>query len=134
MSDNRETAYIVAGSTKDTVYLNPVNNTSNIISVNGMTPAADGTITVTVGPGPNNTNASKFYFFGAVRIVYPKVIEYDKNGVIKIDLGNSTTTTSGNWNNLTSATGNETVADLINTEGNHTGFSIWVNDAFHRSK
>jgi lysophospholipase L1-like esterase len=130
VTDNRETRYIVSGSTNDTVYLNPSNNTSNVVTVSKMVPSSDGKITITTSPGTNNTNSSKFYFFGAVKMIYTKEIVYDSDGVIKIDFGSAATTTAGNWNNLTSYAGNETISDLINTEGNSTGFSIYVNDAF----
>lgn len=130
VTDNREAQYVVTGSTTETVYLDAANNTSNVVTVSGMIPAADGTIKITASPGPNNTSSSKFYFFGSVRMVFEKVISYDKNGIIKIDLGNPSKTTSGNWNNLTAFAGGETIADLINYEGNHTGFSIFVSDAF----
>lgn len=129
-TDNREAMYIAVGATKDTVYLNASSNTSNLVTISKITPAADGTIIINVAPGPNNNNGSKFFYLGAIRITYEKVIVYDENGVINIDLGSSANTTSGNWNNLTSATGGETIADLINMEGNNSGISVYVHDAF----
>jgi len=130
VSDNRETQYVVTGSTTETVYLDASNNIANSVTTMGIVPAADGTISIAASPGPNNTNSSKFYFFGSVKMVYEKVIVYDSDGIIKIDLGNASNMTSGNYNNLTSFAGGETISDLINFEGNHTGFSIYVSDAF----
>ncbi len=130
VTDNRETQYVIEGATSETIYLDAANNTSNTVSSSGIYPTESGVITITASPGPNNTNSSKFYFFGCLKMVFEKVIEYDKDGVIKVDLGNVTKTTAGNWNNLTSYGGGETIGDLINTEGNHTGFSLFVHDAF----
>jgi lysophospholipase L1-like esterase len=130
VTDNRETRYIVTGSTADTVFLNPSNNTASVAVVNKMVPADNGTITIDVAPGNNNTNSSKFYFFGAIKMIYAKDIVYDSDGVIKIDFGSASKTTSGNWNNLTAYAGNETISDLINFEGNNTGFSVYISDSF----
>jgi|GEM_PF-1549657 len=129
VTDDRETMYIVSGNTIDTVYLDAANNVSNVATVSSMIPSEDGTITISVGPGPNNSNSSKYYFIGAISIVSRKLsLDYDKNGVINIDFGTNLST--GNWNNLTNATGGEIISDLINTEGNSTGYSIYVSDAF----
>jgi len=129
VTDDRETMYIVAGNAKDTVYLDAANNVSNVVTVPGMIPSNDGTIAISVGPGPNNTNSSKYYFIGAVSIVSRELsLDYDKDGIINVDFGSSLS--SGNWNNLTLATGGETISDLVNMEGNSTGYSIYVSDAF----
>ncbi|MGE0078014.1 MAG: GDSL-type esterase/lipase family protein [Bacteroidales bacterium] len=129
-TDNREAMYVIVGSTKDTVYLNASSNTSNIATAKDISPASDGTIIINVAPGPNNNNGSKFYYLGAIRMTYEKEIIYDEDGVINIDLGSAANTTDGNWNNLTSATGGETIADLVNMEGNSSGIAVWVHDAF----
>ena len=128
-TDNRETEYVVTGKTEQKVYLNPANNTANIATVTDMAPADNGTIIITVGPGPNNNNANKYYFLGAMRITSIKQqVVYDTDGTINIDLGSKLST--GAWNNLTIATGGETLSDLVNSEGNSTGISAWVHDAF----
>lgn len=68
VSDNRETAYEVAGGTSGVAYLNTSNNQSLVASVPSIAADANGEIVITVGPGPNNTNASGFYYIGAMRI------------------------------------------------------------------
>ena len=129
VTDNRETEYTVIGKTEETAYLDPANNSGNVAEINDVYPAANGTIIITAAPGPNNTNSSKYYFMGAVQIVAVKQdVVYDSDGVINIDLGSKISI--GNWNNLTMATGGETLNDLVNTEGNSTGISAWVHDAF----
>ena len=69
-TDNRETQYIVEGATTDTVYLNVASNTDSVATTTLM-PAADGTIRITLSPGPNNTNGSGFYYLGVLRLTYP---------------------------------------------------------------
>lgn len=68
-SENRETAYGVAGANSGTAYLNPADNQDAVAVVSGIAPAANGTITVTLGPGPNNINPYGFYYLGAMRVV-----------------------------------------------------------------
>ena len=68
-SDNRETKYKFEGLTLDSVYLNPSNNTANTVSVT-MQPKADGSIDLTVSPGPNNNNSYGFFYLGALKIIY----------------------------------------------------------------
>ena len=68
-TDNRETQYVVEGLTTDTLYLDAAANASEV-AITSLQPAADGTIRVTASPGPNNNNASGFYYLGAMKIVY----------------------------------------------------------------
>ncbi|WP_296382753.1 GDSL-type esterase/lipase family protein [Winogradskyella sp.] len=63
--DNRETQYTIEGLTTETVLLNVANNINNTISTS-ISPKADGTITITASPGPNNTNTYGFFYLGAV--------------------------------------------------------------------
>jgi hypothetical protein len=67
-SDNRETYYTVTGETTQTVLLNTANYTANIVSVMNMRPKEDGTITLSMGAGSNNTNENKFYYINALKI------------------------------------------------------------------
>lgn len=129
ITDNRETKYKVTGEKIDSAYLDPANNTANVAVITDMKPAANGTILIGVSPGPNNSNASKFYFMGAMRItVVKQTVVYDADGTINVDFGSTLST--GAWNNLTMPTGGEVLSDLVNTEGNSTGISLWVHDAF----
>jgi hypothetical protein len=128
-SDNRETKYKVVGVEKDSVNLNPANNTSNVVTISNIKPTDNGTITIEVSPGPNNTNEKKYYFIGAMRIIGEKQeVEYDTNGTVQVDFGSNLST--GTWNNLMQARGGETITDMVNSEGNSTGMSIWIHDAF----
>lgn len=129
VSDNRETAYQVVGESIDTLYLDPANNTENIVTVENIKPSSEGTIIINVAPGPNNTNSSKYYFIGAIKIVSERQeVECDEDGTVFIDFGSKNS--SGYWNNMTSATGGEVLSDLINKEGNSSCISLWVHDAF----
>lgn len=68
VTDNRETAYAVSGATASTAYLNTAANTSNVAVVSGIAPTASGTIAINVSAGPNNSNATKFYYLAAMKI------------------------------------------------------------------
>lgn len=68
VTDNRETAYAVAGSNNATAYLNTAGNTSNVAIAADILANAGGQVTIDIGPGPNNTNGSGFYYIGAMRI------------------------------------------------------------------
>ncbi len=69
VTDNRETAYSVTGANSGLAYLNVANNVSNVAVVSDIQPDATGRITVSLGPGPNNTNFFGFYYIGALRVV-----------------------------------------------------------------
>ena len=128
-TDNRETKYKIIGAANDSALLNPSDNTDNVAVISNMQPANNGTIIIEVSPGPNNDNSKNYYYIGAIRIVAEKQeVTYDSDGTINIDFGSPLST--GTWNNLTGATGNQTITDLVNTEGNSTGIAIWVHDAF----
>lgn len=69
VTDNRETAYMLDGANSTTVYLNTANNLSEVAVATGMIPDAAGNIALTVAPGPNNTNSSRFYYIGAMQVI-----------------------------------------------------------------
>ncbi|MCA9244307.1 MAG: hypothetical protein KDA32_10155, partial [Phycisphaerales bacterium] len=68
VGDNRETAYDVAGGNSGVGYLNAANNQSEVVTVANITADTNGEIVVSVSPGPNNNNASGFYYIGAMKI------------------------------------------------------------------
>ncbi|MCL7987825.1 DUF4886 domain-containing protein [Sphingobacterium sp. lm-10] len=68
VNDNRETAFTSTGANEATVYSNTSRNRSEVVCTNGIRPNAKGEILVTVGAGPNNNNANKFYYISAMRI------------------------------------------------------------------
>lgn len=68
VSDIREAKYTVTGSNSLSALLDASNNTSNVANVLGILPTGAGGINVLVEPGPNNNNASKFYYLGALRL------------------------------------------------------------------
>ncbi len=128
-TDNREAKYTVIGATKDSANLNAAENTTQVVTISNIQSSENGTITIKVAPGPNNDNEKKYYYIGAVRVVAEKQeVVIDPEGTIQIDFGS--TISSGTWNNLTLNKGNETITDLVNTEGNSSGIAVWVHDAF----
>jgi len=68
VSDNREALYSLAGATNDSATLDAANNTGNLAHIMGISPDANGNITLSVTAGPNNTNSFGFYYLGYVEI------------------------------------------------------------------
>lgn len=68
--DNRETYFKFTGAAvePETVYLNASNNTANTVKTSAFKPNEDGEVIMEIGPGPNNTNGSKFYHLSLMRI------------------------------------------------------------------
>lgn len=77
VTDNRETYYALVGNSlsPSIAFLDTANNVNNVATISGMIPNASGEIDLEVGPGPNNTNASRFYYIGAMQIVSSTVPE-----------------------------------------------------------
>ena len=97
-TDNRETEYTVKGSSESAVYLNVAGNIEDQAIVENLNPAADGTITISIAPGPNNDNGNHFTYLGALQIDWevglPGVEEVSISGV-SADRGNLTFTVHG---------------------------------------
>ncbi|MBX2926421.1 MAG: SGNH/GDSL hydrolase family protein [Saprospiraceae bacterium] len=67
--DNREARYTLQGLSQETVLLNASNNT-NIVATATLFPSNEGIIRVEAAPGPNNDNASGFYYLNAMKVIY----------------------------------------------------------------
>lgn len=69
VSDNREALYTVVGASTLTGTLNASNNTSEAVNIYNIHPDSTGKITFTAQKGPNNNNASGFYYLGAIKLI-----------------------------------------------------------------
>ena len=67
-TDNRETIYSVTGSSTAETALNIAGNIDQTAGVNGILPSPDGTITIDITPGPNNSNGNHFTYLGALQV------------------------------------------------------------------
>lgn len=67
-TDNRETQFSLTGTDTKTAVLDASDNRTNTVTISGMSPNDEGTITLTVQAGPNNNNPNKFYYLNALRI------------------------------------------------------------------
>ncbi len=65
VSDVRETSYDVDGNV---TLLDAGNNVGGIAQLLNITSSATGTATLTMQPGPNNTNGSGFFYLGGMQI------------------------------------------------------------------
>lgn len=69
VSDIREAKYTVLGKNgEQSQLLNASNNESNVAIINNVMPTSEGMITIKTEAGPNNNNAQKFYFIGAMEM------------------------------------------------------------------
>ena len=66
VGDNRETEYIVSGAGVATALLNPSNNDTDVVTVSGVFPDANGEITVGFQSGPNSQ--SNFYYVNVMEV------------------------------------------------------------------
>ncbi len=69
---NYETQFVVIGSVFDTLRIDSKNNITLLST--SMTTAADGTITISVTAGPNNTSDTKTFYLNAIRIIYTESV------------------------------------------------------------
>lgn len=126
-SDNRQAMYEINGFTSDTIYLNAASNSSNIATAE-MVPDAQGTIRIKASPGPENTNASGFYYMGAVELIYEGQGFVAGQDTVLVDFGDNLSTLP--WNNLADPAAG-TISNMINAKGNSTPYNIAVYDAFN---
>lgn len=121
VSDNRETRFTVLGQAEVFIDLNAANNVTNVAHLTQLAPDAEGAITVTLTPGPNNNNANHFTYLGVLRIDPPS------SPPLFIDFGAGSTptdleepATGDRWNNIVTAIGTSdsgTVEELVTTDG-----------------
>ena len=76
-SDNRETAFRLDGKYSRTDCLDATKNSTNTITIAGISPNSNGIITLTVSPGEHNDNTYKFYYINAVGIT-----AHEETGII----------------------------------------------------
>lgn len=70
VGDNRETQYRIDGGSSRTLLLQVANNTSNRAVATEISPAANGTISIAVTPGPSNNNTNGFFYLGVFELLW----------------------------------------------------------------
>lgn len=68
VGDLRETAFAVTGANSGSGLLEPANNDSNVLSIDGIAPDGNGEIYVEVSAGPGNTNGNAFYYINLMEV------------------------------------------------------------------
>jgi hypothetical protein len=68
VSDIRETEFTVDGTNQVIVTQNASNNIDQTVQAADIMPAPDGSITVSIAPGPNNDNGYHFTYMGVLQI------------------------------------------------------------------
>ncbi|MCA9264382.1 MAG: hypothetical protein KDA60_11060 [Planctomycetales bacterium] len=87
VGDFRQTQYDVIGRTAETTYLEVANNTGTEFAViPPVVPNPAGQLTLTVQPGPENTNGSGFFYLGAMRIDSVPVPEPAAGGMLLLGI------------------------------------------------
>lgn len=117
VTDNRETQYTLSGGSSDKILILNVSQNSNSIVSAKLNPKADGTITITASPGPNNNNIYGFFYLGAMKISYETTVNSNAPCTIVI-LGSSTASGTG-------ASSNNSWVELYENE------IITINDRFN---
>ena len=77
VTDNRETKYQVVGATSGVGYLNTSTNTSIVCTITGIIPDASGKVTINVGKGPNNNNASGFFYLNTMMLQSSTIQDFE---------------------------------------------------------
>lgn len=69
VGDNRETQYDIAGAGASVAFLNAANNVDGFATVAGIQPSGSNEITISITPGPNNTNpGTAFTYLGVLKV------------------------------------------------------------------
>ena len=126
-SDNRQAMYEFKGLETDTIYLDAASNVDKI-AFTSMKPDAQGKILLTASPGPENTNASKFYYIGLVELIYEGLGLPVGVDTILVDFGDNLSPLP--WNNVSDPILGS-IEGLMNAKGHQTPFGIGVTDAFN---
>ena len=124
---NRETEYVVSGLTTDSLYLNASGNTGTTVGTT-LFPGRDSTITIRMTAGPNNDNSRGYFYLNALELTTEPAVIAALDTVI-VDFGGGSTSPRPTNNVTDPAAG--AVADLTNTAGFFTGYSIMVVDSFN---
>jgi hypothetical protein len=66
--DDRTTRYTVEGAVTKTADLDAAENLDRSAATGAVTPRADGTVTITLTPGPTNNNGNHFTYLGVLEI------------------------------------------------------------------
>lgn len=66
--DDRTTRYTVEGATTKTADLDAAENLDRSAATEAVTPRANGTVTITLTPGPTNNNGNHFTYLGVLEI------------------------------------------------------------------
>lgn len=69
VSDNRETGYTVAGASTHFAALNAANNVTNTAVLNGVIPASNGEVAISLAPTAQNNNANHFTYLGVMKVL-----------------------------------------------------------------
>ncbi|MGK0189832.1 MAG: hypothetical protein ACI9R3_005650 [Verrucomicrobiales bacterium] len=136
VGDNRETKFTVTGTDEEVANFDAANNVDNTATLEGIGPAADGTITVAISPGQNNTNGNHFTYLGVMQIDGPALPTTE----LLFDLGaaggqmeEGDDESGKSWNNLTPEIGNTSdgvLADIVTSSGQSTGIGLTMVSRF----
>lgn len=130
-TDNRETCFLVEGANSVTVYLNSSGNTSASVQAKQITPKADGTVKITVGPGQSNNSPNKFFYINALQIAKYVAPEPEEMPAFYVDFGPAAGATIspslGNyWNNVTAPEVSANSVKLKSAKNNESDYGIQI--------
>ncbi|MCB1095025.1 MAG: Ig-like domain-containing protein, partial [Verrucomicrobiae bacterium] len=68
--DNRETLFTLTGANTGSTTLNAADNETELTTLDGILPTAEGEITVALTPGDNNDNGNHFTYLGVMKVAF----------------------------------------------------------------
>lgn len=85
-TDNRETVFTVTGSNESSSVVNASNNTAKMATIPSIKPLGDGTVSIRIGAGTNNTNVNKFFYINALVIAPVQISGLKQLAINKLKL------------------------------------------------
>ena len=142
VTDNR-TTYIQAEGINTERYAvnstgnNYVGNTTELATVNGIKPTANGKITIKIGAAADNGNSAKYFYINALQITMEEYIEplpnpetFVLSQPINVNFGTGVSNSAKFWNNLNTSTTGTLVDAMKGEDGEQTPFKIEIVDRF----
>lgn len=126
-ADVRETQYDITGTTTLTRVLDVSQNTNTLVTAH-MKPRADGTISIAVSAGANNTNSFGFFYLGAMTLTFEGDARPVNEETVLVDFGS--VASAAPWHTISNPQSGE-VTNLKSTSGRLSGIGVAITDAFN---
>ncbi len=135
VGDARVARYTLTGAATQWTTLDASNNASQVASLTGLTPAANGTFTLVVAADPTNTNSSQYFYLGGLKITghdatLPAGILYYQGFDYGDTAGDLTAVSGSDWTLTGTAVPLYSPRGFIHPAVGGTGGSLYTSDAY----